>query len=584
MALNVLTGPIIPKQLDGAARVLPTGYTDESGSVLPVFPAGDFDNVNVLLGSLGTFWSKYFEGKATLYGLLSGSAKLSIQTYIDWLETVACVSRFTTPIYNKKLWFALILRESEMDTGAASLLTYSEDGDYGDSYRYGIPINDTFHTVNTNIASISVITNKFVGATLMWTDGLDYFLKDNIIYFRSNPFDNNKISKTSIVDSAGNVVDREIVLWAFNSREDLYYLYNHYGYAIKKKLESSESYKSLINSIWDGFVGGLTGQDLEWFFCAVAGVPCVLDTEETVEQIIPHNNKLVITTNENSYIYPADSIASVAVNQVVRAGQCLVDTVSVFDLANFDDVRKLITATFKTDNGSEVDIEPTCVSSSDGNCSPSVIKARKAAKLLPSSSLQPLVTVVPLIKGMIGNNYEGTISFYNTRGLVDTSTVDNSGLIKAEIKPLAGSEEDIVLFWNSVHENGLSTGKTWYDLYGSVSWINPAGFVIDNFLRNNGIVVYLRYSRFSSTATSTTVLDLIRRVLPAEKVVIVIVDVEILDEEPINTEVFCESQSSSSATDGICNEVTECLLSDAGTDDIGSATDTVIYFAISECI
>ena len=525
--MSFASDTLIPldKSASGAV-VVPDGFTELNDELYFTSPPADH-TARAVVYALGSFWSQQFSSKDILEAFIEGSALLSVQTYLDYLEAVSCVNRFSVPVSHRRVWYALVIRESTMNTSGPAILKYDGFATYGEGYRYGVPIKSSLHTVKIDeIQNVSVLMNNILAPSLTLVQGTDFSISDHLLTLRLNPFSDTRVPLRNVVDSNGKVIDRECVLWAYNTQEDWEYIYQHYAFAIRKRLRSSDSYKSMVNAMLNGIVGGLSNRDLLLVAAAAAGLPVVVDAKETVEKILKHNDRLVIVTNSHSYIYPVNAVASVVVGQEVFAGDVLVDTVRVFDLANNKDAESLVTSLL-------LDSDITQDSSSAGAANVHATY-RATAKMYPKSSGRPLLRAMVLPKSLLGDGYTGSLLYANIEGNI-TSTMDASGRLKGTITEVYGAQEDIDKFWTNVHTNGVLT-KTWLELYGTgLSKINPAGFVIDAFLRNNTVVLHLRTSKFSHDAVGLTFLDVVRRVYQPDKLLLVIIDMEAEETLPLAT-------------------------------------------------
>lgn len=574
--------PVPPRDVDANGVIsAPDGYHLSNGALYAKYPRADVSTGAPILSALGSFWSRHFQDRGTLLGVLRGDSQRFIQAYMNYLEAVACTSRFSCPIWHRKIWYALTIKESELDTGYAAVIKYGDSGiRYDATYRYGVASQDEFHTVQLqDIEHIGVVLNRILDPSLTWVNGIDFFMENGALFFRSNPFKDSRLPVSNVLDSVGNVIDREVVLWGFNVLADWEYLYEHYGYALRRKLTSSISYSNFINSLWNGFVGGLAAADLDWALAAIAGLPMVKEASETIEAILTYPTKVVVCSNHHCYIYPAGSQVNVTVGQTVYAGQTLVDTVSVFDLANYDDVVALLRAVRITDEGEAVTrYIATLSSSSSASGEIKYVGIRKPSAIKPSATYLPMLHTLPIMKSLLGTGYYGSLGFRNEIGSVDVATTDSNGRIKAKIVTLDGDDDDVDRLWDTAHTNGLAVGKTWLEYQGAVpAYVNPAGWAIEHFLRNNALVVYLRYTKFGSNALGLNAIETLRQVLPPEKVVLYVVEAEATTAEDLNYEqVYCGDSSSSATTqcavDAANAGTTESAIS-AGV-DIGSSSSS----------
>lgn len=518
--------PIPPREeLDGAL-VVPRGYVRAFDSHLPKYPRGDYSTGLPIMAALGSLWTRYFQERDILASKGRADSVMALQAYLDYLEAVAVTSRFECPVFHRRQWFAIFVRESELDTGRAALLQYGGPASHDSTYKYGVPIGDNFYAVDLGeLKHVGAIMNRIVEPSAVWIAGTDYHVENGALMLRINPFNDARFPVRNIVDASGAVADREVVLWGFSTLEDWSYLYQHYGYALHLTAASSRSYKDFINGMWNGFVGGLSVQDLELAIAAAAGIPAVIETREIVEENIVQLDKTVVVTDQHAYIYPAGSVTRYAVGDVVRSGQCLVDTVMVFDLASWNDIVDLITRSFVVD-GDRLTSSSSFAES--GYSDP--IAHRSPSLLRPPENGAPLLSAIMLTRGFLDNALEAPLAFQNVAGTYDTATEDSDGVVIGAISNVSGADSDITMFWAQAHARGLSAGETWLDVIRPVpSFVNPAGFAIEHFLRNNALVVYLRQSGFGDDALGTSALEVIRRVLPPQKTLLFIIDSETAD-------------------------------------------------------
>lgn len=530
---------IIPK-IDGD---LPKGFIELEGKIVPAFPFGDFSTGKKLLTALGSFWANQFTGKGKLLSLFKGSAFTYAQTFINWLETLDATSRYTVPIFHKKTWGIFVLRESEFDSGRASLYKFDGELTFDGTFKFGQRAdNDLFENSLSSAKHIGIIFNRILNPSIALIQGQDFIIEDGVLLLKLNPFEDPRFSVRLIYDSNGAVIDREVILWGFEVKEDQEFLYEHFGYVLNKKAKSSQGYKDLINSIWNSLVGGLTIRDLEWALAAIFQLPVVIEQTEKVEKILNYpDQKLVIITDQNSYIYPAGSIPIVSEGDTVFSGQLLIDTVQVYDLTDYENVSNLLTAEFIDDFGNTI-AKPSRLSSSA--ISASIQSFKDYSQILPPSDVEPKFQFLPLFNSLVNNNLSGPLIFRNSRSALVAVTTSNGDLV-TQINDVLGAEQDLETFWQKVFDNGQAGNKQWINYYPSVpDYINPAGWLIENFLKNNSLIIKIRFSKIKEFL-GLDFLALLRLVLPAEKFIIVLLDVEIRDDESFDETQACVYGSSS---------------------------------------
>lgn len=539
------------------------GYLTYKNVNYPLYPRGDYHTGWPVLSALGSYWSRQFGDKGKLLKIYRNNSILAAQTYINFIEAVGAVGRTSCPVFHRQVLYAIVIKESELLNGDNSTLKYGTTALYNGVYRYGESVNQVFAiTSPENIKSIGTISNKVLDASVVWVNGQDfYFGSDGSLQLLNNPFTDGRFPITSILDESGNVTDRELVLWAFNSEQDLDYLYNHFGYILRYKAESSDEYKAFINAMLNAVVGGQSVGNLEWAIAAISGLPVVVDPVETVETIFYSGDATVVVTDKNAYRYPADSTVVVEKGDTVYASQVLVDTVRIYDLADMHGAELLIKDSYEL---SETVPTRAFVRQTTNSNIPII---NNTSKVFPSDVNPSVVPFIPLFKSYLSGNYSGNIIFLNTESAFTTTREDDDENPIYEIKDVYGNTDDIELFWDSAHSNTVD-GNRWYYFTGQLPCeaVNPAGFLIQNFLRPNAVVVLIRYNKLGNSTVTLDALKQLRLTVPPEKAIIVIINSDTSDP---GTEV----------SDNI-EEITASAITESDTIEF---TSNVVTYYVSTC-
>lgn len=448
-----------------------------------------YDKGEELLSRLGTFWYYIFGSGEELKQMYRGSALEAGQTYLNFLESVGTISRLDTPVFHRQDWLYITMLESEVTSG---VINYGDGVSYGEGYRYGTrTTRKRFEVaVPDGFVGSSQIFNRIIQPSLTYTEGIDYVYdkKDKVIVFTSNPFENNLVPTRNIVDENGNVVDRLAALWAYNGKLDLQYLWNHWGYALKAYMPSSEFYKSFINALADCYTECPTLEDIQLLISALTGVALVAEPVETVEKILVYADKKQVVTDK--HVYTFDTLAEIVVTegQVVNGGDPLTDAVKVIELE---------------------DSFPTI------------------------SELPALVAGPEFIAG----DYFSDLMFENKDVPLEYVGVDtnNKAVVKFDV---SGFPEDVAAFWGSVHDKGLQAGKVlsnYLDTRTSKTdpvpaWalpatVNPMQIMLGNLMRNNIFIVVLKPAHFNDEAPGIQFFNYLRRALTPQTTYIVYVEV-----------------------------------------------------------
>jgi len=354
-----------------------------------------------LIAQIGSFWLNFYEGPELKAGA-SASLNIAEQKYIDALNIVASVSRFEIPVFRQNLWSVLNVAEIDLNNDSRDPIRFGEFnfGDivwdqFREAFVWRVPLPD-------NGANVQNLINSPVDPDVILTNGVDFTVQDGFIVFQKNPFDYG-FTVDYVINTDTGAQERFLKIWAYNGAEDLQYVYQHFGWAVRLfSSESTENYKTVVNAFWDNLIKGSNTLSLRETLAAVTNVPSAKTTGETVVDIYTEYEQLVILTDQNVYHYPEGSTSIVGIGDRLIRGDYLVDTIEIFEDSSSIDV---------------ADLQGIAVSG--------------------------LYSSGPLV---FGNKDEPL-----------TVWVDDDGHVVAEF-PVGGAPEDVISFWENVYLNGKSTG------------------------------------------------------------------------------------------------------------------------------
>jgi hypothetical protein len=470
---------------------------------LPTYPTNDFNQGSQLLAQLGSFWFNIFEDWHKLQVHMRSSGYEAAQTYLNYLETIATLSRFEVPVFHTEDWYLLTARQSDSDSipsiyQAGDLVYGGQTGlvagrPAGFVQTYGGTDNPNLRQVRMpdNLVDCPfVLQNLVVHPSKTWVVGVDYDIDKNrnLIRFRDDPFADPLVAKRDVVDSNGDVVDTEIGIWVYKGNFDLNYIWIHFGYVLGIKLGSSEFYKDLVNAVWDArIIGGLTQATLTRFLAAMSGAPTVLSPQETVEVVRTEETSQLIVTDVHVYRAPLGAWVNVMAGDVVYLGDVLTDAFEVVELSTN----------------------------------------------APDYSLIPAMA---MSNNFLSGGYFAELSFRNHDVALEYLGLDenNKAVVRFEV---GGFPADVELFWEGVHARGVADGQTLANLLdvredpqtepipsNLPATINPLQFVMENLLRNNLFVIRARAASFNEDAPGINVFKYLRSIIPPHTTYIVFVE------------------------------------------------------------
>lgn len=466
------------------------------------YPGSDYDLAKRMMGVLGSFWTRTFTRPEQVRSYVTAKCQLESQTYLDVLEAVASLSRFTVPIFHKDTWYLLTLRESDMNTSTLTMRRYDERGvEYDGRETYDAPINreDFRFAVDPKLVAAPYLMNRLTNPSAVMTAGVDYTLADGVLTFRENPFLNTALPMRPIYEN-GVVVDQEVALWVFRGDFDWQHVYTHFGYVLNLFLKSSKNYRDLVNAIFNALVAGSPADSLDLAFSAILDVPLVEDPVETVEEIIHGCDRLQIITDRRVYTYHPSATPRAVVGQVVYAGDTLTDALEIDEF-----------------NSGTV----------------------------PSGLRQ-----LALGRGFLLNCFYGDLVFENKDVALQVNESHPTGFTYVSF-PIGGFPADVTQFFDEMHVRGIRAT----DLYDATNpcdrkdsgtlahlldtrvnktgepsadnlprTINPLAFLISNVLRNSAYLVRIRAGALGRNKLGLYNIRHLKRLLPPHTAVFIAVE------------------------------------------------------------
>jgi len=456
------------------------------------YPSTDLEKSDKLLATIGSYWSSTYQGMDFISDILKAKSDLTAQTWVNFMELIASISRFTVPVFHHENWHPIVIKESELNNFDAFLPEYTtgttdvydESGDM--EYGKPVPLEGYFSVpIPSTLKQVKNVLNGIAKPSVVWGDGVDYWMpKAGVLTFKKNPFSDDLFPvKDIFLDD--KIVDRECVLWIYSGQWDYDTVYEQFGYALELRLESSDGYLKIVNAILDAFTGATKAKDLQYAWSAITGVPIVLGELETVELVTEDSRATVVVTDKNVYRFPLGSTVIVATGDKVYAGDSLVDTLQIYEFTR---------------------------------------------GAVPSS-----LTGLVMGPGFLSMGFFGDITFENSS--VAIAVEENVDGYTKVSWPLGGFVEDVTKFWNDVHAKGVKEGKTlamYMDVRPSPegqptalnlpTTINPLEFLCENFLRYNTFLVKINTRRLGKGKLPAIPAASLRKMIPPQTSMIVLVE------------------------------------------------------------
>jgi len=322
------------------------------------FPAGDATDGQYLYRSLGSFWTKIFHDRNVLKGYTLGMAEELIQSYYKLEEAVMQYSIKTIPLYTREKWKPIVIKKSEFNKapfkfetdGVVFGIQPDTDSYYnGQVFRFGFPketgSNHTYSfTPKDKIAKFGAVANRLIDPSILLIPGGDVVLKQGTLFFNTDLFNNDYIPRAKLigelnepslyVDDNGNTQEDEfIILWMYHAEIDNDTLYANFGTVLDIYLPTTESYKLVLQAIFNLAVEGPTITALRTIFSAFANAPVVIESREVVEDIYNDAHYNYVITDKNVYKLALDRKVNpvIEINAVLYAGDPITQDVKIVD-------------------------------------------------------------------------------------------------------------------------------------------------------------------------------------------------------------------------------------------------------------
>ena len=323
----------------------------------PINKVNSVTDAAFLYRGLGSFWTQIFEDKETIKGYALGQAEEITQRYLDLIEVINSYSVDKIDIFHRTKWKPINILKSKINTtpfvfnpgdtvfGEQPTSATSYYG--GQIFKFGKPKTPSAkvyeYYVGNTLSEFNVIADKIIDPTKVYLYGSDVILKDGVLVFNTNVFDDPNILTFDVFNDAGELVtytdsagntqtEQNMILWAYNGSSDLSLLYNSFGCIFNIHKASSQFYKDLLVGLVKLFVNGPTVGILKKLFATFAQLPYVLNTQETIEQIYTANGITVIVTDKEVYkLGGSYNLAQLRVGQVLNKGDYLSTNIEFFD-------------------------------------------------------------------------------------------------------------------------------------------------------------------------------------------------------------------------------------------------------------
>lgn len=453
---------------------------------------------------MGYFWRKIFRDRDALRGLSLADATASEQAYYNILELINGYSADNISIFEKRNWYPLHIRRSDLDN---NFLLFGEGVAFGEQvsseyYVFGesIPSGNNVYSMllPEELREISILTDQIISPAVVLVAGQNIQVKGRRIFFSGHPFSHSGVQITKLVNDDGSPKtyndygdqDEQITFWACNAKIDADYLLYNIGYLFGLNVPHNEQGKQILSSIMHQYTNGPTVHDIKAVCLSAIGVPAVREAGEilSIEPSLDET-QTVITTETGVYRYPAvyQLKTSTIVGATTEVGDVLVEAVELYDNVNNPEW-------WNTD-----------------------FKA-----LIAGSNKLPLSLPAAAMLG----SYKYNLLFPNEMGLV---TADASGAIASF--PVVGTEQDVATYLGEINNAAFVealneyAGDTLSD--SNPLGINPVDFLLKHYLASCTAFLRVKFYSADDMARFGEYFEAIRETLPPYILFLIVCDLSL---------------------------------------------------------
>lgn len=426
-----------------------------------------YDRIEALLEPLGSFWHKSYEARNIVEGLCRARLELEKQAMQNAQEAFDATGVSSISPWHLERWYPVSLLESKRTTGSPVKIGEEE---IGQEFVIGGYVGSVASwELPSDLKDCNTLACGMSGYVSWMVKGLDYVIEDGNLIFAEDPFLDPGIVKYETTDT----VDVELPIFMFGALFDRKYIQQNYGSVLGRYAETSQAYLSSVQAELNCIAANPSASSFRKLALALADVPYAKESE-TVEVAQTHNGYHLVVTDKNSYKLSASADLVVSVGDDLAAGDPLTDALLVDFL---------------------------------------------------SSSLPSGLTSLTLPAAMLTGVCDGPLTFSNSTEAL-TVTTGVSGKTKITF-PLTGDSSDITAFFNKLHSNGVSLGKTLANYLDTrapdspgeptaanlPTTINPAAFLLQNVLRGSCALVRGKTAAYGADAAGFSRTETLRKCL-----------------------------------------------------------------------
>jgi len=272
------------------------------------------------LAFLGTYWNNVLFDNQTLKDLMDAVGTKTADLYLDLIETSLAPYLQTIPEYRKQNWIFIIFKGDDIIEKPGM-----------------VPEYDEWWVESEDITYAKYILDKILKPDVQLTYGTDYIVEDGYIKFKIDP--STVLNKK--YDEEGNIY---YYGWGYKGEYHNRDLLTLWGTLVNIFDFSIVNTKNFIYAAAYLSVNGLTIKGIKSILSAALGFPVVINSKETITDILKTGEKTVnnivyedyiIFTDKESYVVEGVKQGylrqDINIGTTVEWGDVFVDIVKVYD-------------------------------------------------------------------------------------------------------------------------------------------------------------------------------------------------------------------------------------------------------------
>ena len=283
---------------------------------------------------MSSFWLEIHKDKRLFKKLTQAYGDLIYQQLLDTEQVKNSLAYKTAKMFRTQKWYPLSVRQSAFDFSEINQYQFGKGLYFSDTttIRWGQVNQETIKLrLPDDVYDLPLLSDSLENPKMVLVKDIHYAIRGNELEFFTNPLLNENAKITRIFDEDGNVIDREITLYAYNAKLVDKSIYNTFGILLGLKYTKDARYEDLVKASMEFLTSAGSYASFVKIISALFNEPYIKEDYETITEIVEHYGRYYIATSKNTYILPADSSPVVNVGDTLPQYSLLSNGVQILD-------------------------------------------------------------------------------------------------------------------------------------------------------------------------------------------------------------------------------------------------------------